>query len=90
MIALLGALLAVAGAIILHSEYRPAAGGRGKSSRRPLRRAAGWLLLAAALAALLTHFGPGTAVFVYLLLLMLAWTLSPLLLAWARPAAKGK
>lgn len=88
MIAVLGALLAVAGALVLYAAYRPR--GHGKPEARPVARVAGWLLVVGSLAALLTHFGPGTAVFVHLLLLMLAWTLAPLILAWARPAGGEK
>ncbi|WP_199553294.1 hypothetical protein [Sandaracinobacteroides hominis] len=85
MIVVLGAMLALAGALVLYVEHRPK--GRGVAVRRPLVRALGWALLAAALAVLLTHFGPATAIFVFLLLLMLAWMLAPLIATFARPGS---
>lgn len=68
----LGALLAYAGA----SNQRLSA------TPRPALRWVGWALLAIALLALLTSFGPTAAVFTWMTMVMLIWSIIPLVIAW--------
>lgn len=83
MNSLAGALLTLAGAILLYRSAVPR--GRKAASPHPALRWGGWLLLAGGIFLLLSHYGPATAVFVLLLLLMLLWSLVPLAVAWLSP-----
>lgn len=85
MIALFGWLAAIAGAVIVYLDARPRArrSARGVPPRHIIFRALGWLLLAASFAALLSHYGSATAVFILLFVIMLTWSLVPLASAWA-------
>lgn len=77
-----GGVLVLAGALALYA----AAPNQLLLKRRAGKLAgyAGLAVLLAGLAVLLSWAGPGTAVFIFLTLAMLAWTVVPLAAAWLR------
>lgn len=79
--ALVGAFLVYAGA--RHQRIAPS---RGK---RPRLRWIGWLLIAVALAVMLGWFGTAVAIYTWVTLMMLIWTIVPLGLAWWDWRRKG-
>lgn len=85
MIAAWGMILAVAGASLLYlaspNQRAIARALPGKSLA-----AGGGVLLVGGLALLLQWAGPATAVFIWLTLAMLVWSVAPPLAAWLRRA----
>lgn len=78
----LGAALAYAGAP--HQQVT-------RTGRHPGRLICGAAAIAAGLPALLAYFGPAAAVFVWLTVAMLVWSVLPLAVAWRRgPKEKAR
>lgn len=74
-------LLTVAGATLV---YAGAQHQKLLASPRPALRWRGWLALILALVPMVGWFGPATAVFTWATLLMLVWSVVPLVAAWRR------
>lgn len=81
--AVIGALLTMIGAFLLYggadNQRLSARGGR-----RPAFRIAGGAAFVLALPFLFGGLGPATAIFMWLILAMLIWSIVPLALAWWR------
>lgn len=81
-------LLTLAGSTLLYAgarNQRLIAAGEA----RPALRWSGAAMLLCSLSLMLGWFGPATAVFVWMTLAMLVWTLLPLAAAWWRRPREG-
>lgn len=90
MIAALGASLSLLGGLLL---YLASPNQRATARRLPRKPLAwcGTLLFVAGLAFLLGWAGPATAVFIWMTLAMLVWTITPPLAAWVlRPRGDAR
>lgn len=76
-------LLTMAGAFLFYAGSRNQRLFAASRAGGPMRLAGGAALLAA-LAILWTWFGPATAVFAWMTLAMLVWSVLPLAVAWWR------
>lgn len=87
--AILGVVLSASGAALLYAGAPHQQVTR--SGRRPMLLIGGGAALLVSLPALLAFFGPATAVFVWLTMTMLVWSVLPLAVAWRRgPKAKAQ